>query len=58
MQRWPIDTWKDAKIANHQGNANQNHNDIPPHTTQNNVYYQKDNPQNGRKSLQMKQPSD
>ena len=29
-------------IANYQGNANQIHNDISPHTCQND-YYQKDN---------------
>ena len=29
-------------ITNHQRNANQNHNEIPPHTCQNG-YYQKDN---------------
>ena len=29
-------------ITNHQGNANQNHNEIPPHTSQNG-YYQKHN---------------
>ena len=28
-------------IINHQGNANQNHNEISPHNSQN-VYYQKD----------------
>ena len=28
-------------IANHQGNANQNHNKIPPHTSQNS-YHSKD----------------
>ena len=29
-------------ITNHQGNANQNHNEISPHTYQNG-YHQKDN---------------
>ena len=29
-------------ITHHQGNANQNHNEISPHTCQNG-YYQKDN---------------
>ena len=28
--------------TNHQGNANQNHNEIPPHTCQNG-YYKNDN---------------
>ena len=32
---------KMLNITNHQGNANQNHNEIPPHTCQN-CYYQKD----------------
>ena len=33
---------KMLNITNHQGNANQNHNEISPHTGQNG-YYQKDN---------------
>ena len=30
--RWPIGTEKMLNIANHQGNANQNHKEIPSHT--------------------------
>ena len=33
---------KMLNITNHQGNANQNHNEISPHTCPN-CYYQKDN---------------
>ena len=33
---------KMLNLINHQGNANQNHNEISPHTSQNG-YYQKDN---------------
>ena len=38
--RWPTDIWKDAQLANHQGNENQNHNEISHHICQNN-YHQK-----------------
>ena len=33
--RWPTDTLKMLHITHHQGNTNQNHNEIPPHTCQN-----------------------
>ena len=33
---------KMLNITNHEGNANQSHNEIPPHTCQN-CYHQKDN---------------
>ena len=33
--------WKDVNITNHQGNADQNHSEISPHTCQNG-YYQKE----------------
>ena len=33
---------KMLNITNHQGNANQNHNEVSPHTCQNG-HYQKDN---------------
>ena len=33
---------KNLNITNHQGNPNQNYNEISPHTCQNG-YYQKDN---------------
>ena len=33
---------KNLNITNHQGNLNQNNNEIPPHACQNG-YYQKDN---------------
>ena len=39
--RWPTGIWKMLNIANHQGNANQNHNEISPHTCQNG-YHQKE----------------
>ena len=37
---------KMLNITNHQGNANQNHNEISPHTCQNG-FYQKDKTQQG-----------
>jgi len=45
--RWPTDTEKMLNIIHHQGNANQNHNEISPHTvrmakikkTRNNKYW-------------------
>ena len=42
IYRWSIDPEKIPNITNHQGNRNQNHNKISPHTCQNG-YYQKDN---------------
>ena len=36
-----ISTWEVFNVTNHQGNANQNHNEIPFHTCQKG-YYQKD----------------
>ena len=38
--RWPTHK-KMFDITNHQGNANQNHSEITPHTCQNG-YYEKD----------------
>ena len=33
--RWLTGTWKMSGITNHQRNANQNHNELSPHTCQN-----------------------
>ena len=41
---WPTGHEKMLNITNHQGNANQNHNEILPHICQNGCY-QKDNKQ-------------
>ena len=41
IYRWPTHE-KMLNITNHQENAPQNHNEIPPHTCQNG-YHQKDN---------------
>ena len=38
--RWPEAYEKMLNISNHQGNANQNHSEVSPHTSQNG-YYQK-----------------
>ena len=35
IQRWPTGTEKILNVINHQGNANQNHIEIPLHTCQN-----------------------
>ena len=32
---WPTSTWENALHHLHQGNTNQNHNEIPPHTSEN-----------------------
>ena len=39
--RWPTGTEKMLIIVNHQGNANQNHQEVSPYTCQN-VYYQQE----------------
>ena len=32
---WPTGIWKTSPFINHQGNANQNHNEVSPHTCKN-----------------------
>ena len=35
IYRWPTGIWKTSPFIHHQGNANQNHNEISPHTCKN-----------------------
>ena len=39
-------------ITNHQGNANQNHSEIPPHTCQNSYHHQKKKQKQKQKGTQ------
>ena len=44
---------KMLNITNHQGNSNQNHNEIPPHTCQND-YHQREHKKKVKKKIKIK----
>ena len=57
MYKWSTLCEKSLNMTNHQGNANQNHNKISSHTSQDGQYFKKQNNDNNKKPKTKNNPT-